>query len=513
MALPRRVRALLPAALSMVLAAGAALAVSRPPDPLDGVKTSIRLKNFAAAATELQKLAAAGNPDAQYLLAVFYLNGVNGPRDPATAKTWLEKAANKGSARAAFSLATLLQDSNPPDPQGASRWLARARELGFFNTMNTGAQKGAAAAQKGAAAARPGPPSSLLPAAQLTDPAVRREALWLAASDGDVSSLEALVDPTLAAARDEFGRGALARAAEAASAPAVALLIRRGAPVEAPDQNGTTPLMIAARGGQPAAVDAVLAAHPNVNATDKNGNTALMHAVMSGSLAVVDKLLAAGASVAPRDVQEWSALDFAEVSGATGIAARLREKGATALHRNPVMAAYSQPTAVQRAQRDLYAGWPDLAVAAGRENPELLRTLLSRGADPNALTPDGLPILTVAALSGTAHEVEALLAAGAKGNRADRRGNSALLDAVRIGRQDIVAAMLSHDVSPDGRLDDPEPPLIAAAKGGEREARSLSTRKGESAIAPGSVRTGCNGASCGFINELYYRASRGGSHP
>src|SRR5437660_715350 len=344
MARPRRVRALLPAALSMVLSAGAALAVSRPPDPLDGVKTSIRLKNFAAAATELQKLAAGGNPDAQYLLAVFYLNGVSGPRDPATAKTWLEKAANKGSARAAFSLATLLQDSNPPDTEGASRWLARARELGFFNTTNTGAQKGAAA--------------------------------------------------------------------------------------------------------------------------DKSGNTALMHAVMSGSLAVVDKLLAAGASVAPRDVQEWSALDFAEVSGATGIAARLREKGATALHRNPVMAAYSQPTSVQRAQRDLYAGWPDLAVAAGRENPELLRTLLARGADPNALTPDGLPILTVAALSGTAHEVEALLAAGAKGNRADRRGNSALLDAVRIGRQDIVAAMLSHGVSPDGRLDDPEPPLIAAAKGG-----------------------------------------------
>src|SRR5205807_2439515 len=414
MARPRRVRALLPAALSMALAAGAALGVSRPPDPLDGVKTSIRLKNFTAAATELQKPAAAGNPDAQYLLAVFYLNGVNGPRDPATAKTWLEKAANKGSARAAFSLATLLQDSSPPDPQGASRWLARARELGFFNTLNSGTQKSAAAAQKGAAAARPGPPSSLLPAAQLTDPAVRREALWLAASDGDVASLEALVDPALVAARDEFGRGALARAAEAASAPAVALLIRRGAPVEAPDQNGTTPLM----------------------------------------------------SAAPRDGQEWSALDFAEVSGATGIAARLREKGATALHRNPVMAAYSQPTSVQRAQRDLYAGWPDLAVAAGRENPELLRALLSRGADPNALTPDGLPILTVAALSGTAHEVEALLAAGAKGNRADRRGNSALLDAVRIGRQDIVAAMLTHGVSPDGRLDDPEPPLIAAAKGG-----------------------------------------------
>src|SRR5439155_11793788 len=97
----------------------------------------------------------------------------------------------------------------------------------------------------------------------LNDRAVCRVARCLAASDGDVATLEVLEDPPLVAARDEFGRGALARAAEAASAPAVALLIRRGAPVEAPDQNGTTPLMIAARGRQPAAVDAVLAARPN----------------------------------------------------------------------------------------------------------------------------------------------------------------------------------------------------------------------------------------------------------
>src|SRR5205085_10487747 len=110
-------------------------------------------------------------------------------------------------------------------------------------------------------------------AARRPDPAVRGERRWLHARRGDVASIEALVAPALVVARDEFGRGALAPAAEAASAPAVALLIRRGAPVEAPDQNGTTPLMIAARGGQPAAVDAILTAHPNANATDKSGNT------------------------------------------------------------------------------------------------------------------------------------------------------------------------------------------------------------------------------------------------
>ena len=82
---------------------------------------------------------------------------------------------------------------------------------------------------------------------------------------------------------------------------------------------------------------------------------------------------------------------------------------------------------MQRAQHDLYAGWPDLAVGASRDGPQLLHALLERGADPNATTSDGLPILTVAVLAGTSSSVEALLAAGAQPTRPDRRGNSPLL--------------------------------------------------------------------------------------
>src|SRR5256884_1282061 len=167
-----RPRAALLAVLGM-LAVGAALAAPRQfsrPDPLEGVKTAIRLKKFTEAATALQKLAGAGNAEAQYMLAVFYLNGVNGPRDPAQAKSWLEKSAGQGNARAAFSLAHLFAESDPPDPQAAEHWLARARQLGF-----------SAPTQAPGAPAQQGPPSSLLPAAQLKDPGVRREALWLAA--------------------------------------------------------------------------------------------------------------------------------------------------------------------------------------------------------------------------------------------------------------------------------------------------------------------------------------------
>jgi TPR repeat protein len=92
-----------------------ASAAQRPVDVLEGAKAHIRQKNFAAATTELQRLATAGNRDAQYLLAVLYLNGLNGPRDPVKARDWLDKSARQGNARAAGSLSALAAESAPPD--------------------------------------------------------------------------------------------------------------------------------------------------------------------------------------------------------------------------------------------------------------------------------------------------------------------------------------------------------------------------------------------------------------
>jgi len=77
-----------------------ALAAGPAPNSLDGIKEAIRLKQFSRAATDLQRLADAGNPEAQYLLGVFYLNGLNGPRDSAQARMWMQKAAAQGHARA-----------------------------------------------------------------------------------------------------------------------------------------------------------------------------------------------------------------------------------------------------------------------------------------------------------------------------------------------------------------------------------------------------------------------------
>src|SRR5262245_35313424 len=89
-------------------------AATRPPDPLESAKAAIRIKDYSRATVELERAAAGGNADAQYLLGTFALNGLVGERDTAKAKAWLEKAAANGHARAAYSLAALLANADPP---------------------------------------------------------------------------------------------------------------------------------------------------------------------------------------------------------------------------------------------------------------------------------------------------------------------------------------------------------------------------------------------------------------
>ena len=158
----------------------------------------------------------------------------------------------------------------------------------------------------------------------------------------------------------------MARAALAGKTDGLEFLIRQGAAIDAPDLRGITPLMLAARAGSLGAVTALLAAHANPNAADQSGNTVLMHAAVGGQIAVIDRLLGSGAAVAARNVQDWSALDFAEVNGLPEVAARLKESGATGLRRSAITSG-GDLTFVQRpggAHKDLYAGWPDIAVAA-----------------------------------------------------------------------------------------------------------------------------------------------------
>jgi len=406
--------------LGALAAAHIALSAPAPADPLDGVKESIRLKRFAGAASELQRLAAGGNPDAQYLLAIFYLNGLNGPPDAAQARHWLEKAAQQGNTRAALSLDALLGRRDAP------AGVARAQEL--------------------------------------TDPGTRHEALWLAAQRGDLQVVQALSDRDSVNSRDDFGRGALARAAQAGRTDVVEALLHSGAPIDGADNYGITPLMLAAREKHGSTAAVLLQAGANANLADHGGNTPLMHAAAGGDLATIEELLKANASVKPRNVQGWSALDFAESADAPEVARRLSDSGATAIRRGGAAPAIHTIFRPKPPEPDLYAGWTDVAIAASRTSSALIEALPRADAGRGSNTSEAPPAVLVAARSDAPHSLESLFARGQTPASTDRL-EAALLVAVRSAESQVVSTLLAHGVSPDARSPEGEPAIVAAVRG------------------------------------------------
>ncbi|MDE2049694.1 MAG: SEL1-like repeat protein, partial [Gammaproteobacteria bacterium] len=158
-------------ALAFVFAAEQAVCAEQSAS-LATIKAEISLHDFDAAAAALAPLAAEGNPQAEYLLGVFYLEGLDGPADTGLARHWLEKAAAQNHARAAATLATLLAQSTPPDVEASQRWRARARALGYRPQQQTAAN-----------------PLAGMPAQQSTG--LEEQALWRAAERGDLAAARA----------------------------------------------------------------------------------------------------------------------------------------------------------------------------------------------------------------------------------------------------------------------------------------------------------------------------------
>lgn len=152
------------------------------------------------------------------------------------------------------------------------------------------------------------------------------------------------------------------------------------------------------------------AQQPDVNQRDRRGATPLMQAAAFGTAETVKTLIDAGADVNARNSFDatalvWAAADFAKVS-------MLVEKGAdvnsrTKLGRTPLMVASSCDGC-----------------------SEIVRYLLTKGANAKAADGRGKTVLQIAAESGDGASVRLLLAAGADASAQDQGGGTALMGAM-----------------------------------------------------------------------------------
>jgi localization factor PodJL len=94
-------------------------------------------KDQPAAARWFERAGSLGLAPAQYRLGSMYEKGIGVSRDPAAAKRWYLKAADAGNARAAHNLAVMSAEpgDGPPNYPDAATWFRKAAELGVRDSQ------------------------------------------------------------------------------------------------------------------------------------------------------------------------------------------------------------------------------------------------------------------------------------------------------------------------------------------------------------------------------------------
>ena len=226
--------------------------------------------------------------------------------------------------------------------------------------------------------------------------------LHLAAANGNTAIMKLLLDKRADAnAAAASGVTPLMEAARSGSTDAVRLLLASGAQINARESaRGQTALMWAVSRQHPDIVKVLIENHADVHArtatrplmamldrgprravktsaqdarqVELGGSTALMFAAQTGSVESARLLLAAGANANDAAGDGKSALSMAAFSGHTDVATLLLSAGA-------------DPNAAG-------AGYTALHAAALRGDIALVKTLLEQGANPNARQVKGSPV-------------------------------------------------------------------------------------------------------------------------
>lgn len=308
-------------------------------------------------------------------------------------------------------------------------------------------------------------------------------ALWSAAMKGDVAKAKALLKrgtkPDEPVEDREGKHFALVSAAREGHLEMVELLLQHGSQVNVgASENwnaGITPLMVAAREGHLNVVQALLTAGAALESKDSGyedgGETAMHYAARGGHSEVIQALAKAGAKINAKAkggstpllvavskkqhdaVKTLLSLKADPNAGPSGGAGPLFT---AAQHPDFALVKLLLEHGARPNPSSKKPGFFPLGAAAGQNSAEIVRHLLTAGAEVNTQGVTGNTALSDATIYGHEGVVEILLAAKANPNLTDRDGFTPLMGAVISGKESVVSQLLAagalvNTVAQDGR--------------------------------------------------------------
>ncbi len=246
-------------------------------------------------------------------------------------------------------------------------------------------------------------------------------------------------------------QGKLASLIQAGNRKAALDMIRAGANVNEAQPDGTTPIHWAVYRVDSELMEALIAKKAKANVRNELGSTPLAEAVKLSDSRLVKMLLDAGSGSEGANEDGQTALMLAIKNGDLPIVQMLVDAGANV-------------NAVEKVQNQTPLMW---AAAATRNAPEMVKLLLSKGADvkarakftdwPSQITSEpraqyhaygGLTALLYAARGGCYGCVEAMVGAGADVNLPTPEGVTPLMMALDNNSNDVAKFLLDHGANP-----------------------------------------------------------------
>jgi len=214
----------------------------------------------------------------------------------------------------------------------------------------------------------------------------------------------------------------------------VRLLLNANANADANNRFGVTPLIQASMNGNGAVISMLLDSSANPNTYTLQGDTALMNAAKAGSTTGVQALIEAGAEIDARDSHlSQTSLMWAAANNNAEIVRILGENGADINARSAELefAGITQggPSGF------LPSGGLTALHHAARENAiQSVEVLLSLGANPNILDPQGISPLRIAAANANLDLAKILIEGGSNIN------DGALVDIMELEYKELAFA-------------------------------------------------------------------------